>query len=260
VAFPRTLLEDFDTNGNLPIHVAASVNSRLGGKKKRTIEILLAACPRSAQIRNRQQHGGHLLPLELVLASGKKWEKDGMAAILAAYPEAAGHRHPDSGKFPLQQALERGPDCVDAAVPALLAAYGPALHVIAVEDDAAAPLLLAGLPMSFLAASCQCSTTVVYTLLRSQPAIVVRRRRDESQTAPSCLAAARTSQVVQSSRTDQCRLVTSPNNKQGKRSVREKVTRKCVSLESENKRLQQELVSSFHQLSQAEKAKRRRKK
>ena len=164
--FPDSL-NDYDEDGNLPIHVAATnagedayqyftdcdIHEANEGTMKTTIDILLAARPLAAKTCNR--HGK--LPLELAIESGR-YMADVVTALLEHYPQAARLRS-STGKLPLQQAIECKNNC-DEVVDALLKVFPRAVD----ETDSRTKL-----PLFLLAATERCSPSVIYSLFRARP-------------------------------------------------------------------------------------------
>lgn len=136
----------------------------LKGNQKTTLEILLAAFPGSARIRNRRGK----LPLELAIESECTWKDGGIACLLQAYPEAAGLRNPNSNKLPLQLLLERDTHC-DDGVEALLQAHPAAVN--AVTQISARTKL----PLFILAKQEGCSLSAIYSIVRAGPQVALTR-------------------------------------------------------------------------------------
>ena len=150
---------------------------------------LLQAYPGAAKIRSPVTRK---LPLEITLGRGsyRDWE-DGVKALLGAYPEAARIRNPCTGKYPLQLAIERETH-FDNGVYGLLeespeAAW--ACSVVAIPEEGTTSSRKrkrcndtsnhnhekktrnrqAWLPLFAHSALENCSASVVYKLLRTNP-------------------------------------------------------------------------------------------
>lgn len=205
--YPNALTSHYDEDGNLPIHVAAGkwfgsfeMNwdppddepewMAVRGSPKKSIEILLEACPESAHIQNKMGK----LSLELALESGRNWDEgigtlfdaypkavevrdkhgnlplhvaiesdrewvNGICHIFKAYPESVQQRNRD-GKLPLQLAIESGRDW-DDGMDVLFNAFPAAIT----------ERVCGGLDFFMLAAAEDSSLSVIYNLCRAKPFI-----------------------------------------------------------------------------------------
>eukprot|EP00533_Pseudo-nitzschia_delicatissima_P009862 CAMPEP_0116102658 /NCGR_PEP_ID=MMETSP0327-20121206/13467_1 /TAXON_ID=44447 /ORGANISM="Pseudo-nitzschia delicatissima, Strain B596" /LENGTH=602 /DNA_ID=CAMNT_0003594713 /DNA_START=115 /DNA_END=1923 /DNA_ORIENTATION=+ len=184
-----------DAEGRLPLELAIESGLKDDGydtilKSKRWrpwedggIGSLLNAYPEAAKIRSPVTGK---LPLEITLGRGRDWE-DGVRALLKAFPEASRIRNPRTGKYPLQLAIERETH-FDKGVYALLEVSPEAAWAwcaVGVPEEQSSNRKRkrtnsddtkqqprkkqALLPLFAHAALENCSASVVYKLLRTNP-------------------------------------------------------------------------------------------
>jgi len=76
-------LKEVDSDGNLPLHIAAFSVSKRKHFRFNTLIKVLSMHPQAAQIPNKNG----VLPLQLAMQSGKLWN-EGIRELFEAYPEA----------------------------------------------------------------------------------------------------------------------------------------------------------------------------
>lgn len=169
-----------DAEGRLPLELAIESEDILEAEHKSWrpwedggIGSILKAYPKAARIRSPVSGR---LPLEITLGreSCRDWE-DGVKALLGAYPEAARLKNPRTGKYPLQLAIERETH-FDVGVYGLLEVCPEAVwdcvqsSSLRRSSNVKAPRQESErMPLFALAASENCSSSVVYKLLRTHP-------------------------------------------------------------------------------------------
>lgn len=100
-----------DANGCIPLHLACHAPVASG-----SLSIVLAAYPGGAFLADDEER----LPLEIAIASGKKWE-EGVEFIFLANPAAVGHQDTKTKLYPFMQAATTADPCL-STVYALLRA------------------------------------------------------------------------------------------------------------------------------------------
>lgn len=180
-----------------PSDLIGSMQTRWRPWEDGGISSLLEAFPVAAKIRSPVTGK---LPLEITLSSGsyRDWN-DGVEILLKAYPEAASLKNPRTGKYPLQLAIECETHCDDGVYGLIKASPKSVLECVSaapaspktrslrtirngrlwrypgvwerapMHSEARPSKKTRSLPLFAHAALENCSTSVVYKLLRMNP-------------------------------------------------------------------------------------------